>query len=325
VVDAILENARAIPGVESASLGNSVPLNLEGTQNSFTPGLADKQATPVRADIYSVAPQFFDTFGIRVISGEDFRPGTPSDDIVIVNQAAAEKAFPQQNPVGQRIAYQGRNVRIVGLVATTKSRTIGEEPHPCLYFPIARDVRGNDSLTGITLILRTYGNPAGYTSQVLQGIRKIDRTLAVFDVRTMETQISQALFVPRAAALLFGLAGLMGLLISAVGIYGVISFSVARQTKEIGVRMAMGARRVQVVGMVLKHGLVLTLAGSAIGLALALALSRTAASLLYGVSPTDALTFVLVPVFLLLIALAACLVPARRAASLDPILALKYE
>jgi putative ABC transport system permease protein len=325
VADAILENARAIPGVESASLGNSVPLNLEGTQNSFVPGSADKQATPVRADIYSVAPQFFDTFGIRVIDGEDFRAGVPADDIVIVNQAAAEKAFPQQNPVGRRIAYLGRSVRIVGLVATTKSRTIGEEPHPCLYFPIARDVRGNDSLTGITLILRTRGNPAGYTAAVLQRIRKIDPTLAVFDIRTMETQISQALFVPRAAALLFGLAGFMGLLISAVGIYGVISFSVARQTKEIGVRMAMGARRVQVVGMVLKRGLVLTAAGSAIGLALALALSRTAASLLYGVSPTDTLTFILVPVFLLLIALAACLVPARRAASLDPMHALKYE
>ena len=168
VVDAILENARAIPGVESASLGNSVPLNLEGTQNSFVPGLADKQATPVRADIYSVAPQFFDTFGIRMIDGEDFRPGVAADDIVIVNQAAADKAFPQQNPVGRRIAYLGRSVRIVGLVATTKSRTIGEEPHPCLYFPIARDVRGNDSLTGITLILRTRGNPAGYTPPVLQ-------------------------------------------------------------------------------------------------------------------------------------------------------------
>ena len=325
LVEAILENARAIPGVESASLGNSVPLNLEGTQNSFVPGLADKQAAPVRADIYSVAAQFFDTFGIRMIAGEDFGAGVPADDIVIVNQAAAEKAFPQQNPVGRRIAYLGRSVRIVGLVATTKSRTIGEEPHPCLYFPIARDVRGNDSLTGITLVVRTRGNPAGYTPAVLQAIRKIDPALAVFDVRTMETQISQALFVPRAAALLFGLAGFMGLLISAVGIYGVISFSVARQTREIGVRMAMGARRVQVVGMVLKHGLVLTAAGSAIGLALALALSRTAASLLYGVSPTDTLTFILVPVFLLLIALAACLVPARRAASLDPMHALKYE
>jgi putative ABC transport system permease protein len=186
-------------------------------------------------------------------------------------------------------------------------------------------VRGNDSLTGITLIVRTRGDPAGYTAPVLQSIRKIDPALAVFDVRTMETQISQALFVPRAAALLFGLAGFMGLLISAVGIYGVISFSVARQTKEIGVRMAMGASRVRVVGMVLKRGLLLTAAGSAIGLALALVLSRMAASLLYGVSPTDTLTFIAVPVFLLLISLAACLVPARRAAALDPIRALKYE
>jgi predicted lysophospholipase L1 biosynthesis ABC-type transport system permease subunit len=248
-----------------------------------------------------------------------------SDDIVIVNQAASDKAFPQQNPIGRRISYLGRTVRIAGLVATTKSRTIGEEPHPCLYFPMARDPRGNDSLTGMTLVLRTRGNPAGYAPAVRQAIRGIDPALALFDVRTMDAQIAQALFLPRAAALLFGLAGMMGLLISTVGIYGVISFSVARQTREIGVRMAMGARRAQVLGTVLKQGLVLTITGSAIGLALSIALGHAAASLLYGVSPTDTWTFVLVPAVLLFVALAACLVPARRAASLDPIDALRYE
>lgn len=327
IVDAILEGTRAIPGVESVTLGSSVPLNMEGTQNAFSP--ADKTASdeknPLSADIYSIAPRFFETFGIRMIDGEDFRPGVPGEDIVIVNQALADKAFPRQNPVGRRISYQGRVVRIIGLVATTKSRTIGEDPRPCLYFPIARDVRGNDSLTGITLVLRTSGNPAAYAPPVRRTIRNIDPTLAVFDVRTMDAQISQAMFLPRATAFLFGFAGLMGLLIATVGIYGVISFAVARQTREIGIRMALGAERAQVLGMVLRQGLLLTVAGSAIGLGLARALSRVASSLLYGVSPTDTLTFALVPVFLLLIALIACLVPARRAASLDPIRALRYE
>jgi ABC-type antimicrobial peptide transport system permease subunit len=216
-------------------------------------------------------------------------------------------------------------VRITGLVATTKSRTIGEDPHPCLYFPIARDLRGSDSLTGISLVLRTRGNPAGYAPLVRQAIRKIDPALALFDVRTMDTQLSQALILPRAAAFLFGFAGLTGLLISTVGIYGVISFGVARQTREIGIRMALGARREQVLGMVLKRGLLLTITGCATGVGLALALNRIAASLLYGVSPTDMLTFTLVPLLLLVIALAACLVPARRASSLDPIRALRYE
>jgi putative ABC transport system permease protein len=327
IVDSILERTRALPGVESATLTNSVPLSLEGTQNAFVPEghSGSGEQRKVSADIYAVAPRFFETFGIRMIGGEDFRPGVPAEDIAIVNQELADRAFPKQNPIGRRIFYLGRLVRITGVVATTKSRTIGEDPRPCLYFPIAREMRGNDSLTGITLVARTHGDPAGYATAVRRTIRDIDPSLAVFDVRTMDTQLSQALFVPRAAAMLFGLAGLMGMLISTVGIYGVISFAVARQTKEIGIRMALGARQTQVLGMVLRQGLALTVTGSAIGLGLALALSRVAASLLYGVSPTDALTFLLVPAFLLLIALSACLVPARRAASLDPTVALRYE
>jgi predicted permease len=327
ILDAMLEGTRAIPGVESVSLGSSVPLSMEGTRNSFVPEdkISDAEKNGIPADIYSIAPRFFETFGIRMIAGEDFRPGVPAEDIAIVNQALADKAFPRQNPVGRRIFYYGRMVRIVGLVATTKSRSIGEDPHPCLYFPIAKDLRGNDSLSGITLVLRTRGNPAAYAPLVRQTIRDIDPTLAVFDVRTMDTHLSQALFLPRVAAFLFGLAGCMGLLISTIGIYGVISFAVARKTKEIGIRMALGARRAQVLGMVLKQGLLLTVSGSAIGLGMSFALSRMAASLLYGVSPTDTLTFLLAPMLLLLIALMACLSPARRAASLDPIRALRYE
>jgi predicted permease len=323
VVDAVLDRVSTIPGVESVSLGSSVPLTMEGKQNTFAP--EGNGENGVHAVIYSVAPRFFDTLGIRVLQGEDFRPGIPAEDIVIVNQAAADKAFPGQNPVGRHISYLGRTVRIVGVVATTKSRSIGEAAHPCLYFPIARDLRGNDSLTGITLLLRTQGEPAAYTATVRQAIRAVDPALAVFDVRTMETHLSRALFLPRVAAFLFGLAGFMGLLIATVGIYGVISFAVARRTKEIGIRMALGARRGQVLGAVLKQGLSLTLTGSVLGLGLAAGVARMAASLLYGVSPTDPLTFAAVPAFLLLIALTACLVPARRAASLDPIRALRYE
>lgn len=327
LIDNMVENTRAIPGVESVSISNSVPLSMEGTQNSFVP--EDKASgngnNPILADIYSIGPRFFETLGIRMIAGEDFRPGLPAEDIVIVNQALADRAFPKQNPVGRRISYFGRSVRITGLVATTKSRSIGEDPRPCLYFPLAREVRGNDSLTGITLILRIRGNPSSYAPLVRRTIRDIDPTLALFDVRTMEAHLSRAMFPPRVAAFLLGLAGFMGLLISTIGLYGVISFGVARQTREIGIRMALGARRGQVFARVLRQGMILTCIGSAIGLGAALALGRVVASLLYGVSPADTLTFLAVPGFLLLIALVACLVPARRAASLDPIGALRYE
>ncbi len=325
VVNAILEATRVIPGVDSLSLTSSVPLDMDGTQNAFRPDSpASEGRENMSADIYSIAPRFFETLGIRMIAGQDFAPGV-ADDIAIVNQALAGKAFPGQNPIGRRILYFGRTLRIVGLVATARSRSIGEDPRPCLYLPIARDLRGNDSLTGMTLLVRTRGNPAGYAPLVRQAIRDIDPALAVFDIRTMDTQLYRALFFPRAAAFLFGLAGLMGLLIATVGVYGVISFAVARQTKEIGIRMALGARRGQVLLGVLTQGLALTVFGSAIGLGLALALSRVAASLLYGVNPRDPLTFAGVTLLLLLIALAACLVPARRAASQDPIRALRYE
>jgi predicted permease len=323
----IAHEAGAISGVESLSISDTVPLNMEGTQNGFVPEDApgSREQNRVQADIYSITPRYFETLGIRMIDGEDFRPGVPAEDIVIVNQAVADKAFAKQNPIGRRISYQGRTVRIVGLVETTKSRTIGEEPHPSLYFPLAREIRGNQSLTGMTLILRTQGDPAAYVRQVRETFRRIDPALAVFDVRTMDAQISRALYLPRITALLFGLTGMMGLLIATIGLYGVIAFAVARRTREIGVRIALGATRSQVLGMVLRQGLALTLAGSAIGLGIALVLSRVAASLLYGVSPTDPLTFLTVPAFLVLIALAACLVPGRRAASLDPVRALHYD
>jgi predicted permease len=323
IVDAVLEDTSAMAGVESSSISSSVPLNLEGTHNWFVP--ADGANRRISADIYSIAPRFFETLGIRMIDGQDFRQGASADDIVIVNQAAADQAFHHQNPIGRRILYFGRTVRIVGLVATTKSHTIGEDPRPILYFPMTKDLRGNDSLTGMTLVLRTRGDPAGYASLVRETIRKIDPSMAVFDVRTMDMQLSRALLLPRSAAFLFGVAGLVGLLIATVGIYGVISFSVAQQSKEIGIRMALGAMRGQVLGMVLRQGLALTAAGCAIGVGLSMALARMAASLLYGVSPIDAVTFLCVPPILLLVALAACLIPAQRAASLDPIGALKYE
>ncbi len=185
--------------------------------------------------------------------------------------------------------------------------------------------RRNHPLAGITLILRTPGNPGPFAVAGRDMIHAVDPGLAVFNVRTFDEHMTQALLLPRAAAFLFGLAGLMGLLIATVGIYGVISFTVAQQTKEIGIRMALGARRSQVLATVLQRAVALTVAGSGIGLVLALVLTRFTQSFLYGVSPTDPLTFLLMPVFLLLVTMAACLVPARRAATLDPIDTLRYE
>lgn len=328
LLNAILDGARAVPGVESAALASSIPLNMEGTQNAVVPEdrMASEETNRIPADIYSVTPGFFDTFGIPMLAGEDFRASdSAGENTVIVNRALADRAFPQQNPIGRRIRYLGKTYRITGLVATAKSRSIGEDPRPCLYLPLAKDLQGNHSPTGVTLILRTKGDPAAYAPLIRQAVRTNDPALAVFDVRTMEEHLSKALFLQRTAAFLFGSAAFMGLFIATVGIYGVMSFTVAQRTKEIGVRIALGARQSQVVAMVLKHGLALTIAGAVIGLGAALAVSRVAASLLYGISPTDPLTFVLGPAILAAIALASCLPPALHAAALDPNRALKYE
>jgi predicted permease len=327
ILDRLLDDVRAIPGIESVSLGDSVPLNLEGTQNMFVPKdqPAGAERSGIRADIYSVAPGFFATLGIRQVSGTDFPAGAAADDLVILNQAAAATAFPNQDPAGRRISYLGRSLRIAGVVQTTKSRTIGEDPHPCLYLPLNRAMRGNDSLTGMTLVLRTKGDPAGFTRAVREAARRIDPTLAMFDIRTMDTQVSRALYLPRATALLFGLTGLAGLFLATIGLFGVVSFAVARRTAEIGMRVALGATRARVLGMILRQGLALTAAGTAIGLALALAVTRITASLLYGVRPADTITFLAVPLFLAAVATGACLIPARRAARLDPMRALRCE
>jgi predicted permease len=327
LLQASLTRAEAIPGVDAVTITSSVPLSAGGTQNAFTPEerIGEGASGSMTADIYLVGPRFFETFGIPLLAGDDFRPGAPAADIAIVNQALAEKAFAGQNPVGRRILYQGRRVTVIGLAATAKSRTVGEDPRPCLYFPVAKDAGGGDAITGVTMALRTRGDPSGYVQQVHQAIRETDAGLAVFQVRTWDAHLSQALFLPRVSAFLFGFAGAMGLLIASIGLYGVMSFSAARRTKEIGIRMALGARRGQVVGTVLREGVALTAVGSVVGLAAALALSRVAASLLYGVSPRDGVTFVAVPLFLGSVAALACWIPARRAASVDPILALRQE
>jgi predicted permease len=322
----LIARVEALPGVESATLTTNVPLSFAHIGTRIVPEdkMADPAKNQVEAELYAIAPRFFETLGIPLLAGEDFRADMPeSEDVAIMNETLARKVFPHQDPIGRRVSYQDRMVRIIGVVATAKTQRIGEDPRGSFYVPILRSQREN--VFGVTLLVKTKGDPATYANAVRHVTRGLDSALAIFDVRTMATHLRNALILPRMGAAMFGLCGAMALLISIVGLYGVVSFAVARRTKEIGIRMALGAARSQVLGMVLRQGLGLAGLGCAIGLAMALAVSRVAAGLLYGISAFDWVTFVFTPLVLITVALVACLIPAGRAAGLDPITTLRYE
>jgi predicted permease len=324
----ILDGAHAVPGVESASLTTSVPLTLIMSNSNFV--LEEREGDPnrqrIRTDIYGVGPQFFETMGIARIVGEDFRSDQPgAGRPAIVNEAFARAAFANESPIGRRIVGDGKRLQIIGVVATASSRAVGEAPRPSLYLPLLNEYAARETPAGVTLVVKTSGEPATYSAPVRDVIRRLDPRLAVFNVRTMESHLSDALIVPRVAGTLSTVAGGIGLAIATIGVYGVVSFAVARRRREIGIRLAIGARPREILTMIVKQGAVLAFAGTALGFLAGLSVTRFAASLLYGVHPTDTITFVAVPSFLLLVALLACLLPARSAARLGPADVLRSE
>jgi predicted permease len=322
----ILRRAQTVPGVESAAITSTVPLSLAGVSGSISAGDGPDRTGPVlESDIYAVSPGFFETLGIRLVAGEDFRQTAAASDEIILNRAAAERLFPTANPIGRRIRLDGeQSLRVRAVVANTKSRMMVESSRPCVY-RLLRTGTGGGSLTGLTLLARTRGNPAGFVSELSASVRAADRGLALFDIRTMDQQVSNALLLQRAGAFLFGLAGAMGLVIAATGLYGLVSFVVAGQSKEFGIRMALGARRGQILAGVLGRGMKLTVVGVAAGLLLAIALGQGISSLLYGVSSTDGVTLATVALFLFLTTAFACIVPAVRAANVAPAISVRGE
>jgi predicted permease len=323
----IVEQAHSVAGVESATLTTAVPLTFIVSNSRFVPAEHAKnpQAPRVRTDIYAIGPDFFRTMGIPFLSGSDFQIGRSATGTAIVNNAFARAAFPNQSPIGRRVVGDGKSLEIVGLVATAKSRTIGEVPNPAIYLPILNDYAAAESPRGVTLMVKTRGDAASYSGLLRDALRRAGPSLAVFDLRTMEIHLSEALIVPRVAWGLSTVAGCIGVTIAIVGIYGVISFVVVRRRRELGIRLAVGARPREILMMIVKQGLALAFIGIVVGSLAAIGLTRFGVSLLYGVAPTDPTTFVVVPSVLMGVALLACLVPARAAARLDPVEVLRGE
>ena len=327
LLERVLAAAREVPGVESATLTTGVPLTFIVNNSEFQP---DRNASgagvrPIPADIYGVDSEYFDTLGIARLSGEGFRSGETQGQQVIVNEAFARAAFAGGSPIGRRIAGDGKGLIIAGVVATSKSRTIGEAPRPCIYLPILSTYSARDASRGVTLLVRPRGSAVLSPEAVRAAIRRTDPSLAVFDVQSMESHLRDALVVPRLAGGFSSLAGAVGLAIAAIGVYGIISVGVARRRREIGIRLALGATPGEIVRMIVTHGVRLTVSGAALGLLAGFGVTRYIASLLYGVTPTDAVSFLAVTAVLLAMGLLACLLPARGAARQDPVDVLRSE
>jgi predicted permease len=321
------QRVAALPGVGSAVIADVAPLNGGNRSDGFQaagagPNLKSNDST----ELYMVTPGYFQTIGTPRLAGSDFGAETVSGPKeAIVNQAFVESIFPGQNPIGQHVSGGGVTYRIIGVAGNIKSRTLGEETRPVLYRSLKQSVDTDPSFLGYTLIVHTNSNPGALAESVRRQIYALDPAMAIFNEETMQDHVRTAYFLPRIAASLFGTFGFVGLVLASVGLYGVMSYAVSRRTREIGIRMAMGARPGSVERLVLRQGMLLTLMAISLGWPVAWMLSRMASSFLYGIQPHDPFTFIAIPPFLALVALAACYLPARRAASIDPMEALRTE
>jgi putative ABC transport system permease protein len=274
-----------------------------------------------------VSNYYFRAMGIQLLAGrgfnEDDRAGvTP---VVVINQTFARKFWPGDDPIGKRIRWGGWGIEwltVVGIVADVRAASLEKEPAPASYMPIFQVPR---TRRNVVFIARSSGDPAALVAAMRDRIRTVDEELPVYDVRTMNNVIAESVEQRKFAMLLISIFSAVALLLASVGLYAVMSNLVAQRTREIGIRVALGARGIDVLKLVVRQGALLTLTGVALGLLCSFALTRTMRSLLFGVSATEPLVFIVIPLLLTGVALGACLVPARRATKVDPMEALRYE
>ncbi len=326
-LEQLRQRAAALPGVDGAVCSDVAPLSGGNRSDGFTiRGRSSDRDPSALADLYMATPGYFDALGIPRVAGSDFsHEAADGPHVAVINRAFADRLFGASSPIGQQIDGGGVTYRIIGVVGNARSRTLGEDTRPVLYRSLDQSIADDPSLMGYTLIVHTRGNPAGIAPALRREVYRMDPAMAVYNLETMDEHVRTAYVLPRVAAMLFGIFGGIGLVLATVGLYGVMSFAVSRRTREIGIRMAMGAQRGTVLRLILRRGMALTFAALALGWPAAWMLAKIASSFLYGISPHDAVTFTLVPIVLALVALMAAWIPARRAASIDPTQALRME
>jgi predicted permease len=316
--------ATTLPGVESAAVAGNHPLDPGFTNSFVVLGREAEARSCPEISVRRVTPGYFHTVGLTLIRGRLLQDSdtTSAAPVLLVNEAAAQRFFPGQDPIGARIGFWGAARTIVGVVANERFHGLSETAPIAAYAPLAQAPSANGS--GV-LLVRTSGDPSALGSAVRGAIHDVDPSLAIFGVEPLEHTVARSVSQRRFTMLLVGLFAGIALALAAVGVHGVLSYGVVQRTREIGIRMALGARPTRVLRLVVGDGLVLTVAGLAIGLAGSAALTRLLTSLLFGVTATDPATFVAVAAFLTLVALVASYLPARRATKIDPAVALRTE
>ena len=323
-IQQLIDQVQALPGVTGATVARTMPLDVGGSSDMTVAvdGYAPRDGEEPMTYYNHVGPAYFETMGIPLMRGRGITPrdtaGQPA--IAVVNETMARRYWPGRDPVGTTIRFGGGPVTIVGVARDGKYSRLSEEPRNYLYLPAMQNYRPD-----LLLHVRTDGDPSLALPAVRAVVRGLDPNLPLFDVRTVEEHLRISTFIARMAASMLGLFGALGLLLAGVGLYGVIAFNVAQRTREIGVRVALGAAQGDVAWLVMRQGLVLGIVGLAAGLALALAVARLLAGQLVGISPVDPVSFVGTATLLLAIAAVASALPARRAARLDPLVALRRE
>jgi putative ABC transport system permease protein len=320
----------SLPGVVAASAVIPLPLSGDRFSISFeTEGRPVAKGDQPSADFFVIGANYFKTLGISQLKGRDFteRDDNNAPGVIIVNQAFARKFFPNEDAIGKHIkpgisTYEGDPLmrEIVGVVADVKNRNLNSAVEPAYFVPEAQ-VPFNQ----MTLVVRTTNDPRGLITSAQREVTAMDKELPVFSIKTMDDYIAASIAAPRFNTTLLAIFAAVALILTIVGLYGVMSYSVAQRTNEIGIRMALGAQTRDVLRLIVSQGFKLVLLGLTIGLAGAFAVTRVISSLLFGVTTKDPLTFVAVAVLLAFVALLACYIPARRAARVDPMEALRYE
>ncbi len=316
----------AIPGVASAAVTDTLPLNGGHRSDGFQ-AIGKKALDPTPSvELYMATAGYLETLGIHLLNGRDFsNESATSPRVAIINQVFADTFFPGENPVGQTVTGGGFTYEIIGVTNNIKSRFLGEDLRPVLFRSLPQAIACDPSFEGYTILASTISDSASVASSVRSSIRDLDPTLAVYNEETMEHHMRGALFLPRLAGTLFAVFGSAGLLLAAIGLYGVMTYTVSLRTREIGIRIALGAQAQNVQRLIIRQGLRLLLIALTIGLPAALLIAKLFNSILYGIRPHDAFTFTVIPIFLAAVATLACYIPARRACKVDPATTLRCE